>query len=40
MGPPLGICCYNDDVAIAVIAAVAALGLRIPEDISLSSVST
>lgn len=35
---PLGVCCYNDDVAIAVTAAARTLGLRIPEDISLIGV--
>lgn len=34
----LGVCCYNDDVAIAVTAAARALDLRIPEDISLIGV--
>lgn len=38
-GPaPLGICAYNDDVAIAVVAAGRALGLRIPEDVAVIGV--
>ena len=35
---PLGICCYNDDVAIAVLAAARSLGLRVPEDLALVGV--
>lgn len=35
---PLGICAYNDDVAIAVVAASRALGLRIPEDVAVIGV--
>jgi DNA-binding LacI/PurR family transcriptional regulator len=31
---PLGICAYNDDVAIAVVAACRTLGLRVPEDVA------
>ncbi|MFK4790695.1 LacI family DNA-binding transcriptional regulator [Microbacterium sp. ZW T5_56] len=38
-GPaPLGICAYNDDVAIAVIAASRELGLRVPEDVAVIGV--
>lgn len=37
-GPPLGICCYNDDVAIAVIAAARRLRLDVPNRISLIGV--
>lgn len=38
-GPgPLGICAYNDDVAIAVVAASRELGLRIPEDVAVIGV--
>ncbi|MET4591674.1 LacI family DNA-binding transcriptional regulator [Arthrobacter sp. 754] len=35
---PLAVGCYNDDVAIAVVAAGRALGLRIPEDLSVVGV--
>ena len=35
---PLGICCYNDDVAIAVLAAARVLGLRVPADLALVGV--
>lgn len=35
---PLGIACYNDDVAIAVIAAARSLGLSIPEEVALVGV--
>jgi len=31
---PLGICCYNDEVAIAVMAAARQLGLTVPEDVA------
>lgn len=38
-GPgPLGICAYNDDVAIAVVAASRELGLRVPEDVAVIGV--
>jgi DNA-binding LacI/PurR family transcriptional regulator len=32
--PPFGICCYNDDVAIAVIAALSDAGIRVPEAVA------
>jgi len=35
---PVGFCCYNDDVAIAVIAAVRRLGKRVPEEVSVVGV--
>ncbi|WP_162247491.1 LacI family DNA-binding transcriptional regulator [Microbacterium sp. Root553] len=35
---PLGICAYNDDVAIAVVAASRGLGLRVPEDVAVIGV--
>lgn len=31
---PLGLACYNDDVAIAALAAAGRLGLRVPEDLA------
>jgi DNA-binding LacI/PurR family transcriptional regulator len=34
----LGICCYNDDVAIAVLAAARALGLAVPHDLAVVGV--
>lgn len=34
----LGICCYNDDVAIATIAACRMLDLRVPEDVAIIGV--
>ena len=37
-GVPLGVCCYNDDVAIAVIAAARALGLSVPADVAVVGV--
>jgi len=37
-GAPLGICCYNDDVAIALIAAARELGLSVPGDIAVVGV--
>jgi DNA-binding LacI/PurR family transcriptional regulator len=33
-GAPLGVACYNDDVAMAVLAAGSLLGLRAPDDLS------
>jgi len=35
---PIGICCYNDDVAIAVIAALRRVGKIIPDDVSVIGV--
>ncbi|MDQ0577214.1 substrate-binding domain-containing protein [Agromyces albus] len=35
---PIGICCYNDDVAIAVIAALRRVGKTIPDDVSVIGV--
>ena len=35
---PIGFCCYNDDVAIAVIAAVRRLGRSIPQDVAIIGV--
>ncbi|GAC1468345.1 MAG: hypothetical protein PVSMB2_36600 [Ktedonobacteraceae bacterium] len=32
--PPLGICCYNDEVAFAVMAALSDVGIRMPETVS------
>ena len=37
-GDPLGFCCYNDDVAIAVLGAARRLGLRVPEDVAVVGV--
>lgn len=37
-GGPIGFCCYNDDVAIAVVAAVRRLGRNIPEDVAIVGV--
>ena len=37
-GIPLGVCCYNDDVAIAVIAAARHLGLTVPDDVAVVGV--
>lgn len=34
----IGICCYNDDVAIAALAACRALRLRVPEDVAIIGV--
>jgi DNA-binding LacI/PurR family transcriptional regulator len=33
--PPLSICAYNDDVALAVLAAVSDLHLRVPDDVAI-----
>lgn len=35
---PLGICCYNDDVAIAILAAARDLGLDVPRDVAVVGV--
>lgn len=35
---PIGVCCYNDDVAIAVLSAARRLGLRVAEDLALVGV--
>lgn len=35
---PVGVCCYNDDVAIAVLAVARELGLRVPEDVAVVGV--
>ena len=32
--PPFGICCYNDEVAIAVLAALTKTGIRVPESVA------
>jgi DNA-binding LacI/PurR family transcriptional regulator len=32
--PPFGVCCYNDEVAFAVIAALSDLGLQLPEAVA------
>ena len=37
-GASLGICCYNDDVAIAVIAAARELGLQVPSQVAVVGV--
>lgn len=37
-GEALGVCCYNDDVAIAIVASARELGLAIPNDISIIGV--
>ena len=37
-GTPLGVCCYNDDVAIAVMAAARELGLSVPGDVAVVGV--
>jgi len=37
-GQPLGVCCYNDDVAIAIIAAARELNLAVPADIAVIGV--
>lgn len=37
-GVPLGICCYNDDVAIAILAAARALGLDVPRQVAVVGV--
>ena len=37
-GVALGVCCYNDDVAIAIIAAARALGLAVPTDVAVVGV--
>jgi DNA-binding LacI/PurR family transcriptional regulator len=37
-GSPLGICCYNDDVAIALLAAARDLGFQVPTDIAVIGV--
>ena len=37
-GRPIGVCCYNDDVAIAILAAARDLGLRVPEDVAVVGV--
>ena len=37
-GVPLGVCCYNDDVAIAVIAAARELGLSVPSQVAVVGV--
>lgn len=35
---PVGICCYNDDVATAVLAVARDLGVRVPEDVAVIGV--
>ncbi|MFF2053546.1 LacI family DNA-binding transcriptional regulator [Leifsonia sp. NPDC058194] len=35
---PLGVCCYNDEVAFAVLAVATRLGLSVPQDVSLMGV--
>ena len=37
-GVPIGVCCYNDDVAIAVIAAARELGLTVPQQVAVIGV--
>lgn len=37
-GDPIGVCCYNDDVAIAVVAAARDLGLGVPRDVAVVGV--
>jgi DNA-binding LacI/PurR family transcriptional regulator len=37
-GLPIGVCCYNDDVAIAVLAAARVLGLTVPDDVAVVGV--
>jgi DNA-binding LacI/PurR family transcriptional regulator len=37
-GSPVGICCYNDDVAIALLAAARKLGLAVPDRVALVGV--
>lgn len=37
-GIPIGVCCYNDDVAIAVLAAARDLGLTVPGDVAVVGV--
>lgn len=37
-GIPIGVCCYNDDVAIAVLAAARDLGLAVPGDVAVVGV--
>lgn len=37
-GAPLGVCCYNDDVAIAVVAAARELGLSVPTQVAVVGV--
>lgn len=37
-GVPLGVCCYNDDVAIAILAAARELGLSVPDQIAVVGV--
>lgn len=37
-GVPLGVCCYNDDVAIAILAAARALGLSVPQEVAVIGV--
>ncbi|MGN6760776.1 MAG: substrate-binding domain-containing protein [Leifsonia sp.] len=34
----VGVCCYNDDVAFAVLAATRSLSLRVPEDVTVIGV--
>ena len=37
-GIPIGVCCYNDDVAIAILAAARELGLSVPGDVAVVGV--
>jgi DNA-binding LacI/PurR family transcriptional regulator len=37
-GEPLGVCCYNDDVAIAVLAAAREMSLAVPETVAVIGV--
>lgn len=37
-GVPLGVCCYNDDVAIAILAAARELGLSVPDEVAVVGV--
>jgi DNA-binding LacI/PurR family transcriptional regulator len=32
--PPFGVCCYNDEVAIAVLAACSDMGIRVPDSVA------
>lgn len=37
-GEPVGVACYNDDVAIALLSAARALGVKVPDELSIAGV--